>query len=246
MYSKSLLNFYQSVKEKLKTLKLKLFIPLLFISLKIVAQRPATGAWFSLQLPVQLNHKWQIHNDAGYRTLGNNIAALQYLYRPGIRYTLSKHWNTAAGVAFFFSRTSFNKQNNEFGKEFRFWQEVNYKTDVAKNLQWLTRVRIEQRSYAATSTKLPYHAFRYRLRTQLQEKLSDKWALILADEYMQQYAFTKWNFDQNRLIVNAVYSFNKTTQLQTGYMWLRWPANSSQHILTVSFQKNISLHAKQS
>ena len=227
-------------------LRLLLFILLLFFSIQLIAQSPATGMWLGLQLPVQINNKWQIHNDAGYRTLGNNIAALQYLYRTGIRYTLSKHWNTAAGVAFFFSRTSFNKQNNEFGKEFRFWQEVIYKTDIVKNLQWQSRVRIEQRSYAATSTKSPYHAFRYRLRTQLQEKLSDKWALVLADEYMQQYAFTKWNFDQNRLIVNAVYSFNKTTQLQTGYMWLRWPANSSQHILTVSFQKNISLHAKQS
>ncbi len=226
-------------------LKFKLFISLLFFSAVAVAQRPATGTWLNLQLPVQLTNKWQIHNEGGYRTLGNTIPALQYLYRPGIRYTLSKHWNTAAGVAFFFSRTSFNKQNNEFGKEFRFWQEVNFKTDVAKNLQWLTRVRIEQRSYAATSTKAPYHAFRYRIRTQLQEKLSNKWTLILADEYMQQHAFNKWNFNQNRLILNAVYFFNKTTQLQTGYMWLRWPANSSQHILTIGFQKAISLHAKQ-
>jgi Protein of unknown function (DUF2490) len=225
-------------------LKLLLFILLLFFSIQLIAQRPVTGMWLTLHLPVQINNKWQIHNEGGYRTLGNNIDPLQYLYRPGIRYAIDKHFNTAAGVAFFYTRTTFSKQNEEFAKEFRFWEEVNYKTDLVKNLQWLTRLRIEQRSFAATSTKAAYHAFRYRVRTQLQQKLSNRWAILLADEYMQQHAFNKWQFDQNRLIANAVYYFNPATQLQAGYMWLRWPAHSSQNILTVSFQKTISVHGK--
>ena len=92
-------------------------------------------------------------------------------------------------MAFFYTRTTFNKQNEELAKEFRFWEEVNYKTDLVKNLQLLTRLRIEQRSFAPTSTKAAYHAFRYRVRTQLQQKLSNRWAILLADEYMQQHAF---------------------------------------------------------
>jgi Protein of unknown function (DUF2490) len=220
------------------------FIIVLLFSLQSFAQRPTTGTWLTLQLPVQLNSKWQIHNDGGYRTLGNSITPLQYFYRPGIRYNISKNLSTAAGVAFFFSRTTFTKQNNDFGREFRFWEELNYKTALSKKTQWQTRLRIEQRNYAATSSKAAYHAFRYRIRTQLQQKLAAKWAVLLADEYMQQYARSNWAFDQNRLIINGIYTFNKLTQLQAGYMWLRWPANSSQHILSISLQKTISIHAK--
>jgi uncharacterized protein (DUF2267 family) len=201
--------------------------------------------WLAAQFPVSINKKWQWHNDGGYRTLGNSVAPLQYLYRTGLRCNVNKSWGTAAGVAFFFSRTTFSKQNDEFAKEFRFWQEVTFKKEIIKNLQSLSRLRIEQRSFAVTTTKASYHTFRYRLRTQLQQKISNKWSLQLADEYMQQYAHKAWSFDQNRLITNAAYSFNKQTQFLAGYMWLRWPAHSSQHILNIGFQKTISFHAKQ-
>ncbi len=222
-----------------------IIIPSLLISAKVFSQRPVTGMWLAAQFPVSINKKWQWHNDGGYRTLGNSIAPLQYLYRTGLRYSINKNWSTAAGVAFFFSRTTFSKKNDEFAKEFRLWEEATFKKEVTKNLQTLSRLRIEQRSFAATTTKTSYHAFRYRLRTQLQQKIANKLALQLADEYMQQYKNNTWSFDQNRLITNAVYFFNKQTQLLAGYMWLRWPAHSSQHILNIGFQKIISFHAKQ-
>jgi len=222
-----------------------IFMALLLISFKAFSQRPSTGCWVNVQIPVQLNSKWQIHNEAGYRTLGNTTAALQYLYRPGIRYSINKKWNAAAGAAFFYTRTSFTKQNDEFAKEFRFWQEAVYKMELTKNLQWQTRLRTEQRYFSATAGKAAYQAFRYRIKPQFLQTLSDKWTLSLANEYMQQYANNKWSFDQNRVIVNGNYFFNTHTQLQAGYMWLRWPAHSSQHIITLTFLKTISLHAKQ-
>ncbi|MFM2326574.1 MAG: hypothetical protein RIR31_776 [Bacteroidota bacterium] len=225
-------------------MRILFFLILLLFSLQNFAQRPATGTWLTLQLPVQLNSKWQIHNDGGYRTLGNSITPLQYFYRTGLRYNISKNLSAAAGVAFFFTRTTFSKQNDEFGREFRFWEELNYKTNLSKKTQWQTRLRIEQRNYAATSNKAAYHAFRYRIRTQLQQKIAAKWTAVLAGEYMQQYARSNWAFDQNRLILNGIYTFNKHTQLQGGYMWVRWPANSSQHLFTLLLQKTITLNAK--
>jgi hypothetical protein len=225
-------------------LKAIVIIPTLFVSPAIHAQRPATGAWLSLQLPVQLSPKWQIHNDINYRTLGNSVSALQHLHRFGIRYALNQKWAAAVGGAFSFTRTSFTKQNDEFSKEFRCWQEVTYKTVTAKKTQWQIRVRTEERSFSATDSKAAFHAFRYRIKTQLLQKFSDKWALFLANEYMQQYAHNARSFDQNRFILSGIYYFDKPTQLQAGYMWLRWPAHSSQHILTLSFIKDISLDAK--
>ena len=224
--------------------RIPFFIIVLLFTLQSFAQRPATGTWLTLQLPVELNSKWQIHNDGGYRTLGNSITPLQYFYRTGLRYNISKNLSTAAGVAIFFTRTTFTKQDDEFGREFRFWEELNYKTDLFKHTQWQVRLRIEQRNYAATSNKAAYHAFRYRIRTQLQQKLAAKWAIVFAGEYMQQYARDSWSFDQNRLIINGIYSFNNHTQLQASYLLVRWPANSRQQLFSVLFQKTISLHAK--
>jgi hypothetical protein len=204
-------------------------------------QRPETGIWFTVMAPVNFSKHWQWHNDAGYRTLGASVAPLQYLYRTGIRYNFNKQWGTAAGVAFFFTRTSFSKSNDEFGPEFRFWEEVNRQKQINKKLHWQLRLRTEQRFFAATSVKSKYTAWRFRFRTGLTQKINDKWSLQLADEYMQQQANQKLSFDQNRVMLSGICYVNKTTQLQGGYMWLRWP-NDNQHILTVSFIKNISLH----
>ena len=226
-------------------MKQKLFIAFTFLSLQVFAQRPATGLWLTAQFPIQINNKWQVVNDFNYRTLGNSSAALQQLYRAGLKYNFTKKWTATAGLALIFTRTSFLKTNTEFGKEFRLWQEANYKATISSSLTGNVRIRTEERFFSTTNTKASYNAFRYRIRPQLQQKLSNHWSVFVANEYMQQYAKSKWSFDQNRLIINGIYAFKNKAQLNAGYMWLRWPANSSQHILTIGFQKNISLNAKQ-
>jgi len=221
------------------------FIASLFIAVSLFAQRPQTGTWLTMQLPVVINKNWQLPNDFNYRTLGNSAAALQQLYRAGIKYNFNSHWSSTAGIALIYTRTAFTREVKEFGREFRFWQEANYKKALAKNLSGQLRLRTEERSFAATSSKAAYHAFRYRIKPQLQLKITARWSALFADEYMQQYAKSSWSFDQNRLIINGIYALGPQAQLQAGYMWLRWPAGSSQHIITVGFQKTILLHAKQ-
>ena len=201
--------------------------------------------WLSTQLPLELNTKWLILNDASYRTLGNSITPLQYLYRTGLRYNVTPHWAAAAGVAFFYTRTTFLKQQDEFTREFRLWEDVTYKTDLAKKLQSTSRFRVEERSYAASSIAGAYHATRYRFRTQLQQNFSAKWGVQLSEEYMQQYAHRNLSFDQNRLGTNVVYSFTPKTKLLAGYTWELRPQHVAQHILSINFQKTISVHAKQ-
>ncbi|MDZ4808754.1 MAG: DUF2490 domain-containing protein [Bacteroidota bacterium] len=213
----------------------------LFSSPAVFCQRPKSGIWLSLQLPISISQKWQWHNDAGYRTLAVSSEPLQYLYRTGMRYNFNKQWSTAGGVAFFFSRTSFSKLNDEFGHEFRFWQEVNHQYPVSDKLNWQLRLRTEQRFFEATSGKAKYTTSRFRLRSGITQKINGKWSLQFADEYMQQHANQKLSFDQNRLMLSGIYYLNPATQLQAGYMWLRWP-DDDQHILTIGFIKNISFH----
>jgi Protein of unknown function (DUF2490) len=218
------------------------FISFVLTAAAAKAQRPSTGVWLTANVPVQLADKWQWHNDASYRTLGNSSAPLQYLYRTGIRYQFHSSLSAAAGVAFFFTRSSFEKTNSEMGKEFRTWQEAVHHTKLSPKLSWQNRLRTEQRFFASTQNKDTYTAHRFRFRSAVVYSLSNKWSLQFADEYMQQLAMGKLTFDQNRIMANCIYQFNKNTQLQAGYMWLLWPQSSSQHLFTMMFQKNISFN----
>jgi Protein of unknown function (DUF2490) len=224
--------------KKITTILLLLFAVALF------GQRPAKGIWVTAVAPINISSKWQIHNDVSYRTLGSSASLLQYLHRTGIRYNITSNWSATLGVAATFTRSSFAKENHEFARELRLWQEALYKTNLTKQLQLQTRLRTEERWFEATNTKASSHAFRYRLRAQLQQKFTAKWAALIADEYMQQHAKGNWSFDQNRLIISGVYFLNAQTQLQAGYLWFRLPANTSQHIVNLTFQKTISLHGK--
>lgn len=227
-----------------KTLMKKIFV-ILFMTVAgnlLAQQRPETGQWYTLNLPVNFSKHWQWHNDAGYRTLGTSFDPVQYLYRTGLRYIFNKQWSSAAGVAFFFTKTDFDKTHHEFGKEFRFWQEVLHHQSLNEQLQFMLRLRTEQRFFSATSRKEKYTGHRFRLRPGFNQRLNEKWSLQLTDEYMRQVANGKFSFDQNRITLTGIHHFNKATQLQAGYMWLKWP-DASQHIITISFTKTISLHA---
>ncbi len=217
---------------------------LLFFSYSIVvkAQRPGTGVWATVNIPVSISKHWQWYNDASYRTLGSSFAPLQYLYRPGLRYLVNKKFSIATGVAFFFTKIDFDKSNHEFGNEFRLWQEGLYQQTKYK-WQWQVRLRSEQRFFEATSIKAKYKAYRYRIKAAVTRMFTKKWGVQLANEYMRQAKDTPLIFDQNRLIVMGICHPNTTTQLQAGYMWVKRP-DGDQHILTVSVIKNIKLNGQ--
>jgi hypothetical protein len=224
-------------------MRVALVFIMFFISKTIWAQIPDAGTWLAVQLPVNITKKWQWHNDAGYRTLGASVSAYQFLYRTGARFIFNKKWNVATGVAFFYTRSSYQKFNREFGGEFRLWQELNGQHPVSRSISLQNRIRTEERWFAETDNRSAYFGFRFRYRFAATKTLNDKWGVQLANEYMRQHANNKFTFNQNRLILTALYKFDPTSQLQGGYMWLKWPTES-QHIATFTFQKIISLHGK--
>jgi hypothetical protein len=207
-----------------------------------LAQVPVTGSWFSLQLPVNFSHKWQWHNDAGYRTMEYSFSAYQFFYRSGARYYFTKSWSTASGYALFFTSNSNQKSDHEFGKEFRLWQELNAQQPFLKFFSIQNRFRTEQRWFDSVTSKDAFFGLRWRHRAAITKKIAEKWSLQLADEYMQQLAEGVFSFNQNRLQLLAIVKMNHSGQVQAGYMWLKRP-QQSQHIVTVSFQKTFFLNA---
>ena len=194
--------------------------------------------WNSLQFPVQFSTKWQMHNDVSYRTMGFSGSAFQYTFRTGIRNFINDKWNVATGLAFFFTRTSFDKTNHEFGREFRLWQEVVNENKIKKELSIFNRLRIEERFFAASSKERASFAIRFRYRLAIVQTLSDKWKAQLANEYMQQLSGGEFKFQQNRLGAMGIYMVNTNTQLQAGYIWSKL-SGTTQHFVTCTFLKTI-------
>ena len=201
-------------------------------------QQAKTLAWNTLQFPVRFSAKWELQNDISYRMMGVSGSAYQYTFRTGIRRIINGNWTVASGLAFFFTRTSFDKMDHEFGREFRLWQEGIKEFKLKKKLSLFNRFRMEERFFAATSKRDKDFALRFRYRLAAIQTISKKWKVQLADEYMQQLAGGKFRFQQNRLGAAAIYVINNTAQLQAGYIWSRL-AGATQHFITCTFLKTI-------
>ncbi len=218
------------------------FLILTTVAVKHAAsQQPETSVWTALQLPVDIGNKWQWHNDAGYRTIGFSQSAYQYLFRTGARFFVNKKTSVAAGTAFFFTRASFKKTDDEFGNEFRIWQELNHTISIGKGFLLQNRIRTEERWFDAMQNKSAYYAFRFRYRVSGTQQLSAKWSVQLADEYMQQAVDGNFSFNQNRVIGTIIYQPEHSVSIQGGYMWMLRQA-ISQHAFIITFQKSISLN----
>ncbi|HKB43175.1 MAG TPA: DUF2490 domain-containing protein [Chitinophagaceae bacterium] len=219
----------------------KLFILIACFSTKnLLAQVPSTASWFSFQF--RLNKaKWELINDGGYRTIGMSASCYAYYYRNGLRYKLNDNWSVAAGSAFFFTRSSYQKSNHGFGKEFRLWQDAIFRKPIWKTFAINNRFRIEERWFNRVNNKPAYFGFRPRERLTISKMLSEKWSLELGDEYLRMLSDNKFTFNSNRILLFATYTMKKQTQLQGGYIWLKLPA-ASQHVFTINFQKTITLH----
>lgn len=214
-----------------------------FFFLKAAAQQPKTAAWLGGQLQLKLSDKWAWHSDAGFRTVSTAFTSHQLLYRTGIRYFINKNFGVTAGGALFFTRSSFDKGNHEFGRELRLWQEVFHQTNIHK-LIWQNRFTAEQRFFDDTQKKPAYAAYRVRLKTTFTKPVNEKWAVQVSDEYMRQLTNNIFAFDQNRLMAYGLYNSNANTVWRAGYTCLMLPYNQTRYVLNINFQKTITLKHK--
>ena len=220
----------------------KLLVLIACLSAKtLLAQVPSTANWVSLQFRLNISNKWELINDGGYRTIGMSASCYTWYYRNGLRYKLNDNWSVAAGSALFVARSSYQKSNHEFGKEFRLWQDATFRKPFSKTFAVNNRFRTEERWFNRVNNKPAYFGFRLRERLTVSKMLSKKWSLELGDEYFRMLSANKFKFNSNRILLFATYTMKKETQLQGGYIWLKLPA-ASQHVFTITFQKNFILH----
>ena len=200
-----------------------------------------TIVWHSVSTPVRFSSRWQMPVDFSYRTLGFSSSAYQYTFRAGVRRFINDIWSGAAGIALFFTRTSFEKTDHEFGREFRLWQDVAAEKGLKNRFVLQNRLRVEERFFAATEEKEKYLAIRLRYRIGLTKFLGEKFKVQLAEEYMEHYTSGQFSFQQNRVYFLAGCLLNKLTQIEAGYIWSRVP-DLNRHYMTISFQRTILFH----
>lgn len=144
-----------------------------------MAQVPHTTQWLSIQLPVVFNKHWQWLNEASYRTLGENISMNQLFLRTGTRYTFNKKWNAASCYDHIYTRVYPDKNEHDFGKESRLWQEVNYEEPLTNKFSLQNRIRIEERFFEKTKLRDAFNAFRFRYRLGVEKEITEKLSVQL-------------------------------------------------------------------
>jgi hypothetical protein len=224
--------------DKRELMKNGLVVLTMFIVSVSRAQDPDQSVWYTVKVPVALQEKWQLANEAGYRTIHFSSAAYQYFIRTGIRYFLTDNWSVAAGLAFFATRTPAVKFNREFVPEFRLWQEMSCRQNFNPRSFLQYHVRLEQRFFQPTENRNAYPALRGRIKLAFTQMLKDKVGVQVFNEYMHQYDHQHWSFNQNRLTGMLLLLLNNESQLQAGYMWLV-RSNQMQQVGLVTFQKQL-------
>lgn len=220
---------------------MKLSINILFLLLGAfvaVAQQKTESMWQTVQLPIKLSSKLSLQTDAGYRTLGISVLPRVFLVRTGLRYHFSTETNATAGVALFFSKTSLNKAEHEFRKEFRLWQEVQQQLKLMKHTSFVIRLRTEQRFFEQTGLQKKFDAYRFRYRGTLQQRLNEKLILQAGFEYMHQLEDGVSHFNQYRIQPSLLWKIKKQFQFQTMYMIVKTP-DELQRVLWMTWIYNI-------
>jgi hypothetical protein len=218
---------------------------ILLLGTTLVAKTQPKGAsfWLTAQLPVDLSPRWQWHNDLIYKSNGVTFKTYQRWYRTGLRYRISGKMNVAGGIGFFSTQGSTNKNDDEFGREFRFWGEMIYQTPMKKEWSFLNRVRVEERLLHETATKPASQILQMSDRVSFTKTLSEKWDLQFADEYFEQVIDKEFVFSQNRLMGIGIYNLSKKLQVQGAYIWVV-RKTFTQHVLQVTIRKLFSAYGR--
>jgi hypothetical protein len=137
----------------------------------------------------------------------------------------------------------FDKNDLEFGDETRLWQEVSHRYPVVKNYSLQHRLRVEERFFGETSLGHDYKALRFRYRLAVLKKLSDKWDIQLANEYLRQLLDGDFKFSSNRLSFSGYFRFATNAHIEATYYWIKFPLQS-QHVFSVAFQNRIIVKHK--
>lgn len=211
---------------------------------KIFSQQPSTSNWVTVQLPVVYNTHCQSLHELSYRSLGETVTLNQLFIRTGIRRTFNPKWSASLICDLIHSRVKpYDKDDLEFGDEIRLTEEINHRYPVERTYMLQHRLRVEERFFGETSLGQDYKALRFRYRLAALKKLSDKWDIQLANEFLEQFLSDRFNFNSNRLSFSSYFRFARNAHLEATYYWIKFQAQS-QHVFSIAFQNRIIVKNK--
>ena len=214
------------------------------ITVTSFSQQPSVTNWVTVQTPIVFNKKWQTLHEISYRTLGEILKLNQLFIRLGVRHTFNSKWTTGVACDFVHSRVKpYDKSDLEFGDEIRIWQEGIYRDPLGKGYFLQHRLRAEERFFGETSLGNDYKVLRLRYRLAAQKKISEKWDVQLANEYLEQYIANHWIFNSNRLSLGGYFRYAPNAHFEATYYWIRF-AQQSQHVFSIAFQNRFVVKSK--
>lgn len=145
-------------------------------------------------------------------------------FSNGVLWDLGKHVNLGTLGEFVY----LNKDGQTPLQEYRFVEELSFKGQWEKLLNWKNRSWIEFRIFPSKNT------WRYRNMSRLNWKLNPTWTPFVSEEFFYD---PNQGFNQNRFMVGVGYRFNPETRLDLGYLALSRKESQEQwtldHALTL-------------
>lgn len=195
-----------------------LLLALLFFvtSSSLSAQQDEFGNWLMYFGTNRLSDDFSIHTEVQYRN--HTLAPVnieQLLLRTGLNYHIADNAILTAGYGYIASHDFESEQTEPESKEHRLFQQF-ILTNKLGRLKFEHRYRLEQRWVNEDYR----NRLRYRLMVFLpiNKPTIEKGTLFLG-VYDEIFVNTKNTFfDRNRLYAALGYQFNKTTQVQVGYL----------------------------
>ncbi len=205
------------------------------------SQNAPFAAWTTVVLNLKINDHWTSVTDGGLRTVSSDFVPYQKFFRTGMRYNLDKRWNVAGGFAFFNTKTSFLKENHEYGHEFRLFQEVSRLSLRSRKAIINHRLRIEERFFDETSIRVPFNAMRFQYRFLAGWQFNSKLNFQTGPEIFENLSHRKFSFDQLRWYSILSILPGSGVGISIGYFYVHRKAYN-QNIFAITFSKSLQLY----
>ncbi|MDX1684095.1 MAG: DUF2490 domain-containing protein [Saprospiraceae bacterium] len=180
------------------------------------SQEDIVGNWLMYFGLNRISDDWSIHSEVQYRNhTVEPVNIEQLLLRTGLNHHLSKNAMVTLGYAYVATHDYESEQKEPESTEHRIFQQF-ILTNKVSRLKFEHRYRVEQRWVNDEySNRLRYRLMLF-LPLNKPEMTSGTIFLGLYDEIFMntEQVF----FDRNRLYGAVGYQFNKSTQLQVGYL----------------------------
>ncbi len=220
---------------------LYLILLLNFPSFQLMAQSAPFACWSTILLNLRVKTKWTSITDIGFRSVSRDIIPYQHFFRSGLRYNLDPNWNITSGIAFFSTKTSFLKENHEYGHEFRLWTDFSRLSLRTRKFIMNHRVRIERRFFDATSTRLSFNSFRFQYRLLSGVQFNSKFNFQTGPEIFESLIRQKFSLDQIRWYSILGILPGKGYGISLGYFFVYRKAYD-QNIFAITLSKNLQLY----